>query len=858
MNPLLKTYEIILDIEKEIYNPSMLLFNISRNDFESIELTFLISQDDIRLDLNNSTVELAVKKPSGLTVYQPCEITNASQGEAKVKLSMQAYIEYGVHMAELYIRNVDQLIVTSPFWYASRAAIMENESIDSINEWSALQQALFAYDLKPIITNGFPTEIPEYIGQLAFDSVNKNVYIANDLTSISWQLVGAGEGGAGGNDDVLGIGVPTNIPSRIGQVYIDTEAHTAYIATGATAGDWEQIDGAGLTSVAWDDITDLPIVFPADLSEPALLALFNEKADINHNHDADYAPLVHNHDLTYSPINHNHDLTYSPINHNHDADYAPLVHNHDASYYKKTETYSALEVDNIVEGVTQGGGTVVTDNLTSNSTTSALSANQGRILKNEVDSKADLIHNHDSVYAPLIHNHDLVYAPLDHNHTSSEITDFNSAVSGQITTALSGYVPTIPAEYLTETEGNTNYAPKVHNHDLVYSPINHNHDTVYAPLVHNHDTSYYKKAETYSALEVDNIIEGVTQGGGTVVVDNLTSNSTTAALSANQGRVLKGEVDSKADSNHNHDLTYAPLDHNHTSTDLTDFGTAVDGRITTALSTYTPTIPAEYLTETEGNTNYAPKVHNHDLVYAPIDHNHESANITDFGTAVDGRITTALSTYVPTIPTEYLTETEGNANYAPKVHNHDLAYAPLDHDHTSTEITDFGTAVDGRITTALSTYVPTIPAEYLTETEGNTNYAPKVHNHDTVYAPLVHNHDLTYAPLDHNHTSTDLTDFGTAVDGRITTALSTYVPTIPAEYLTETEGNTNYAPKVHNHDTVYAPIDHNHDINDVTDLSNTLNSKVTNANGVALLWSGTQAEYDLLTKDPTTLYFITG
>lgn len=40
------------------------------------------------------------------------------------------------------------------------------------------------------------------------------------------------------------------------------------------------------------------------------------------------------------------------------------------------------------------------------------------------------------------------------------------------------------------------------------------------------------------------------------VVDNLTSDSTTSSLSANQGRVLAGLINSKSDSDHNHDGRY--------------------------------------------------------------------------------------------------------------------------------------------------------------------------------------------------------------------------------------------------------------------------------------------------------------
>ena len=827
---MLKTYEINLDIEKELYSPSNLLFSVSNNDFETIELTFLISQDEVSLNLLGTTVDLAIKKPSGLTVYQNCEIVDAFEGTAKVMISNQAYNEYGIHTAEIYVRTIDQLAVTCPFWFMSRAAIMDDETILSENDWSAFQVALFNYDLKPIITEGFPIATPEYIGQMAFDSLNKIAYIANDLTSVSWQTIGTGEGGGGGNDTILGIIPPAIIPARIGQVFIDTVGKAAYISTGATAADWEQIDGGGLAAVTWDDVTEKPTVFPADTTEATLVALFDDKADADHDHTAvditdfgtevnglittalsTYTPTIPTEYLTETEGNTN----YAPKTHNHDLAYAPIDHDHTAVDI----TDFGTEVNGLITtALTNYVPTIPTEYLT------------------ETEGNTN--------YAPKTHNHDLAYAPIDHDHTAVDITDFGTEVNGLITTALSTYTPTIPTEYLTETEGNTNYAPKTHNHD----------------------TEYYKKTETYSALEVNDIVDGITQGGGTTVTDNLLSFSTTAALSANQGRVLKAEVDGKAAADHdhtaadisdfgtevgglistaltnyvptipteyltetegntnyalkthNHDLAYAPIDHDHTAVDITDFGTEVNGLITTALTNYVPAIPAEYLTETEGNTNYALKTHNHDLAYAPIDHDHTAVDITDFGTEVNGLITTALTNYVPAIPTEYLTETEGNTNYALKTHNHDLAYAPIDHDHTAVDITDFGTEVNGLITTALTNYVPAIPAEYLTETEGNTNYALKTHNHD-----------LAYAPIDHDHTAVDITDFGTEVNGLITTALTNYVPAIPAEYLTETEGNTNYALKTHNHDLAYAPIDHDHTAVDITDFGTEVNGLITTA-----------------------------
>lgn len=52
------------------------------------------------------------------------------------------------------------------------------------------------------------------------------------------------------------------------------------------------------------------------------------------------------------------------------------------------------------------------------------------------------------------------------------------------------------------------------------------------------------------------------------VVDNLTSDSTTSSLSANQGRVLAGLINGKSDSDHNHDGRYLRLDGSDTMTGI--------------------------------------------------------------------------------------------------------------------------------------------------------------------------------------------------------------------------------------------------------------------------------------------------
>src|SRR5690242_2876189 len=193
----IKSFDVKLDIEEILYSSSMLLFSVSQNDFNDIQLNLIIEQDGKPLDLTGTTIELAVKKPSGLTVYQNADITEAAAGLAAAFLSVQAYAEYGVCTAEVYIRTDNDVAVTTPFYFGVREAIMNDETLLSSDDFTALQELFFAYDKKPVLVDGVPNFVPEYIGQTAFDTTGKRGFIANALAVDGWQILGAGEGGTG-------------------------------------------------------------------------------------------------------------------------------------------------------------------------------------------------------------------------------------------------------------------------------------------------------------------------------------------------------------------------------------------------------------------------------------------------------------------------------------------------------------------------------------------------------------------------------------------------------------------------------------------------------------------------------------
>lgn len=563
---MLKTFEIILDIEKDLYNATTQSFAVSQNDLDTVELSFLIQQDNAALDLTGTTIQLAIKKPSSLVVYQDVEIIDAAAGEARVMLNNQAYIEFGIYTAEIYIRDVDSLAVTCPFYYFSRTSVMGDDSIESITEWTDFQAALFNYDKKPLILEGVPNQIPDYIGQTAFDVTDGLVFIANGNTAASWQLIGGGGEGGG-------------------------------IAT-------------------WDTILGKPDVFPAAphlhiiADVTGLQDALDSKANVGDVSTAPAAPVdwldVQNKPDTFPPTAHSH--TFAAIT-------------------AKPDTYPAAPHLHVVADVTG--------------------------LQAALDGKAD-----DADLAGK--------ANVTHTHTAAAITDFGTAV-----------VAAIPAEYLTETEGDARYAIKGTQPGTTAVAWG----DIAGTLANQADlqTALNGKADDADLAGKADVNHSHTFAAITAKPDSYPPSAHAHVVADVTG--LQAALDGKADDV---DLAaYAPIDHTHVAANITDFGTAVAAAI-----------PAEYLTATEGDAAYSPINHSHTFAaitakpdtYPAAPHVHAIADVTDLQTALDG-----------------------------KADDGDLAgYAPLSHTHTAANITDFGTAVAANI-----------PAAYMTDTETAAAYQPK-------------------------------------------------------------------------------------------------------------------------------------
>lgn len=397
------------------------------------------------------------------------------------------------------------------------------------------------------------------------------------------------------------------------------------------------------------------------------------------------------------------------------ADFAASSHNHAASAINS----GTLSSDRLPTVPVSKGGTGLTT-LTSgsflkgNGTSAVTLRTPAQVLSDIGAAPSD--HNHDSVYSKLGHTHtyeDVGAAPASHTHAAGDIT------SGTLGVARGGTGrASLTSGYFLRGNG-TGAVTLTAAADVVAAigaaPSGHNHDGVYAPL------SSGKIPSSYLPAYVDDVIEGYLSSGkmykesahtteitgetGKIYVDLSTNKtyrwsgsafveiSSSLALGETSSTAYRGDrgkiayehsqtAHDYAASTHNHDTVYAAIDHTHT---LSDLGAA------------------------------------------PASHNHSASNITS-GTLGIARGGTGASTLAAN------RILYGNGTSAIQA----LAFPT-----TANSILTQGTS---------GAPVWKTPADVLSL----IGAASSGHNHDSAYAAASHNHDTVYSKLDHTHTYEDV------------------------------------------------------------------------------------------------------
>ena len=503
------------------------------------------------------------------------------------------------------------------------------------------------------------------------------------------------------------------------------------------------------------------------------------------------------------------------------------------------------EVSAYGEGDTASSTVVVVDNLTSNLTDAALSANQGRVLKELIDTKTVDVDLTGYAKQDWVSQNFISVIPSEYI-TETELNTVLNSYYTKTQIDNKGYLTSIPSEYVTDTELNTslnNYYTKteINNKGYLTSiPVEYVTETELATEL----GSYYTKNETDTKLdaklnksvwdgvfridtdgnlrcttnfigekEVSAYGEGDTASSTVVVIDNLTSNLTDAALSANQGRVLKELIDTKTVDV---DLTgYAKQDwvsQNFISAIPSEYVT--DSELNTTLNSYytktqidnkgyLTSIPTEYVTETELNTelgSYYTKNETDakldtklnksvwDGVFR-IDENGDLRCTKNFigekEVSAYGAGDTASSTVVVVDNlNSSLTDAALSANQG-RVLKELIDTKTVDVDLTGYAKQDW----------VSQNFISVIPSEYITETELNTalnSYYTKTQIDAKGYLTAIPSEYVTDTEL---NTSLNSYYTKTQIDAK------GYLTAIPSEYVTDTELNTELGSYYTKNDT---------------------------------------------------------
>ena len=370
-----------------------------------------------------------------------------------------------------------------------------------------------------------------------------------------------------------------------------------------------------------------------------LQTALDSKASSAHNHDGTYQPVgsyasaTHNHDTDYADINHNHDSAYASVSHNHDSDYADINHNHDTDYAALSHTPTIANVTGLQ---------------------TALDSKASSTHNHDADY-ADINHNHDTAYASASHNHDTDYAALAHTHTIADVTGLQTALDGKASSTHNH---------------NADYSAINHNHDTDYAAINHNHDTVYAGISHNHDTAYQAvgsgvlSAGTYGSTSNQQKIDTITLDAEGHVTAIVTDDSTTLhtmhddhgntrhlrdyehfKFSDGSGIDVTLTTTNSGASTDPHILTIEHADTSSQASSSNSGATVVQsvgvdgfGHVTSlATQSISASLIGAAATNHNHDSDYAAANHNHDTDYAALSHTHTIANVTGLQTALDGK-----------------------------------------------------------------------------------------------------------------------------------------------------------------------------------------------------------------------------
>lgn len=137
----LKEFDILIDIKK---HNKIDYIEVVQGDFETNILNIKLISGLNNFNLAGASVEIAFSKPDGTTVIQDqangVAILNESEGKIQCILNTNTIAREGRVIAEVRVFEGTKLLTSSRFEFWVRKAIVNDETIESTNEFPLLQR----------------------------------------------------------------------------------------------------------------------------------------------------------------------------------------------------------------------------------------------------------------------------------------------------------------------------------------------------------------------------------------------------------------------------------------------------------------------------------------------------------------------------------------------------------------------------------------------------------------------------------------------------------------------------------------------------------------------------------------------
>lgn len=375
-------------------------------------------------------------------------------------------------------------------------------------------------------------------------------------------------------------------------------------------------------------------------------------------------------------------------------------------------------------------------------------------LSTELGNKANVNHSHSISAITNLQNQLDSKAASSHTHSISSITNLQTELNKKSNTGHTHTVSDITnlkegLPYTIDSAGNYVIDKKVIFNETIiskgevvaYGEDDMKYVATYAPFTHSHTIS-----------DVDNLeetINNIVVSGGTKieVVDNLESTSSTAALSAKQGKILSDLIADKTvtwDTLQNKPTTFTPSAHSHAIANVTGLQAQLDSK---ASSAHTHSIANISNLQAQLDSK------------ASSSHSHPISAVTNLTTELNKKSNTGH-----THDDRYYTETEINSLLSGKTNN--------GHTHTIANVTNLTNELNKK-----SDSGHTHDGRYYTETEVNNLLATKAsssHTHTIANITGLQGQLDSKASSAHTHTIANITNLQTQLDSKVnTSSLST-------------------------------------------------------------------------------------